>query len=133
MLERFLLRCGRSRFRFLRQPHDVLVRNFPTKVSVLASLFEVLLQENGAPCITDESSGGRQENIARAILDLHLEAEKNGITGHGRTVSGPVVTWSIVRKFRVPGLCISLIRKRKIWPRTNAQNLRSLLRLRVAR
>ena len=65
---------------------------------VLAPLFEVLLQENRASSITDKRSGGRQKNIARAILDFHLKAEKSGITGHGRTVSSPVVIWSMVRK-----------------------------------
>ena len=54
-----LLYCGRYRFRFLRQAHDALVRNFPTKVPVLAPLFQVLLQENGASRITDKRSGGR--------------------------------------------------------------------------
>jgi hypothetical protein len=65
---------------------------------VLPPLFEALLQKDRASSITDKRSGGRQKNIARAILDFYLKAEKSGITGHGRTVSSPVVIWSMVRK-----------------------------------
>ena len=59
-----------------RQPHDVLVRDFPAKISPLAALFEALLQEDGASSIANESAGGRQKKIARAILNFNLKAEE---------------------------------------------------------
>jgi preprotein translocase subunit SecG len=43
---------------------------------VLALLFEILLQENGSAGIGDKSARGRQENIARAILDFNSAPKK---------------------------------------------------------
>ncbi len=39
---------------------QILVRDFPAEVLVLAALLEILLEENGTPGIRDEGAGGRQ-------------------------------------------------------------------------
>jgi hypothetical protein len=45
-------------------------------MAVSATLLEVLFQEDGAAGIGDKNSGGRQENIASAVLHFHTSPEK---------------------------------------------------------
>jgi hypothetical protein len=56
--------------------NQVLIGDFPAKVLVLATLFEVLLQEDGAAGICDESSAGGQADIAGSIVNVYFAPEK---------------------------------------------------------
>jgi len=45
---------------------------------MLAALFEILLEEDGAAGISDEDAGSGQKDIAGAILHLHTATQKGG-------------------------------------------------------
>jgi hypothetical protein len=62
--------------------NQVLIGDFPAEVLVLAALFEVLLEEDGAAGIGDEDARSRQKDIASAILHLHATPEKGGVASH---------------------------------------------------
>ncbi len=49
---------------------------------MLAALFEILLEEDGAAGISDEDAGSGQKDIAGAILHLHTAPQKGGETSH---------------------------------------------------
>jgi hypothetical protein len=67
---------------FFFDTHQILIRNFPAKVLVLSALLEILFQENGTAGIGDQRAGGRQQDIAGAILHLHATPEKGGVASH---------------------------------------------------
>ncbi len=50
-------------------------------MTVLASLFEVLLQENGTPSITDKRSGGRQAEYRPRDIGLPPEGREKRSNG----------------------------------------------------
>ncbi len=52
--------CRGAGIRLLFDAQQILVRDFPAEVLVLAALLEILLKENGTPGIRDEGAGGRQ-------------------------------------------------------------------------
>lgn len=49
---------------------------------VLAALFEILFEKDGAAGIGNEDPRSGQEDIARAILHFHTAAEKGRVPGH---------------------------------------------------
>jgi hypothetical protein len=67
---------------FLFDAHQALIRDFPAEVLVLAALFELLFEEDRTAGIGDESAGGRQKDIAGAILHLNPAPEKGGVASH---------------------------------------------------
>ena len=62
--------------------HEVLIRDFPAEMFVLAALFEILLEEDGAAGISDEDAGSGEKDIAGAILHLHTAPQKGRETSH---------------------------------------------------
>jgi hypothetical protein len=73
---------GGTGVRLFFDAHQILIGDFPAEVLVLATLLEVLLEENGTTGIGDESAGSGQKDIAGAILHLHTAPEKGGIASH---------------------------------------------------
>ncbi len=73
---------GCSGVGFLFDPDQVLIRDFPAEVLVLAALLEILFEEDGAAGIGDEDAGSGQEDVAGAVLHLNPAAEKRGVAGH---------------------------------------------------
>jgi hypothetical protein len=61
---------------------NILIRNLPTKLLLLAMLFEMLFEENGAAGIGRKSARRGQKDIAGAILHLDPAPEKGRIAGH---------------------------------------------------
>jgi hypothetical protein len=59
-----------------------LVRDFPAEVLVLAALFEILFEEDGAAGVGNEDARSGQEDVAGAILHLNPAAEERGVAGH---------------------------------------------------
>ena len=49
---------------------------------VLAALFEILFEKDGAPGICNQDAGSGQEDISGAILHFHTTTEKGGVPGH---------------------------------------------------
>ncbi len=50
----------RAGIRLFFDAQQILIRDFPAEVFVLAALFEILLEENGTPGIRDEGAGSWQ-------------------------------------------------------------------------
>ena len=73
---------GGSRLWFFLDAHQILIRDFPTEMSMLAALLKILFEENGTAGIGHESARSRQKNIAGAILHLHAAPEKGGVASH---------------------------------------------------
>ena len=78
---RFSLRSIRLKwwlfFRFhQRDSHQVLIRNLPAKMAVLAALLEALFEKNRAAGIGHEDSRSWKKRIAGAVLDFHPTPEK---------------------------------------------------------
>jgi hypothetical protein len=71
-----------SRIGLLFNADQILIRDFPAEVLVLAALFELLFEEDGTTGIGDEYAGGRQKDIAGAILHLHPAPEKRRVASH---------------------------------------------------
>src|SRR5438132_261141 len=46
---------------FFPDAHQILIRDFPAEMSMLAALLEILFEENGTAGIGHESPGGRQK------------------------------------------------------------------------
>ena len=63
-------------------PQQILVRDFPAEVLVLAALLEILFEKDGTSRIRDERAGSRQQDIASAILHFHTSPEKRGVPSH---------------------------------------------------
>ena len=78
------LRRG-TRFRFL-QTNNALVGNFPAKVFLLAALFVMLFEEDGASGICDERAGGWKADVSGAVLNIHSTAKKGRVTCHVTSV-----------------------------------------------
>src|SRR6266849_4207971 len=74
--------CRSAGVRFFFDAHQILVRDFPAEVLVLSALLEILFEEDGTAGIGDESAGGRQKDIAGAILHLNSTPEKGGEASH---------------------------------------------------
>lgn len=70
------------RFRRFCQTHDILVRNFPTEMLLLAPLQKMLLEKNGTAGISHKCARRRQNGIAGAVLHLDPVPEKGRIAGH---------------------------------------------------
>ena len=64
-----------SGVRLFLDAHQTLIGNFPAEVAVLATLLEILFEEDGTAGIRDENSGRRQKNVAGAILHFHTTPE----------------------------------------------------------
>jgi hypothetical protein len=73
---------GFGRFAAVFQTHDVLVRNFPTKLLHLAVLLQVLFEKDRTARVGYKRSGSRQEDVAGAVMHLDPAPEKGGIAGH---------------------------------------------------
>lgn len=73
---------GRFRWAFLFDSDKILIGNFPAEVLMLAALLDGLFKKNRSARIRDKRSGGRQKDIAGAILHLHTAAEKSRIARH---------------------------------------------------
>jgi len=67
------------------QSNDVLIGNFPPKISHLSALGYVLLKKNGAARIGNEGTGSRQQNITGAIVHFDLAPKEGGVPGHTMT------------------------------------------------
>jgi hypothetical protein len=63
-----------------------LIRNFPSKIFLLAMLLVVLFEEDGAAGIADESSRSRKANIAGSVLNVYKAPQERGITCHEASV-----------------------------------------------
>ena len=63
-------------FRFFLNTDQALIGNFPAEVSVLATLLEMVLEEDGTAGIGNKDAGSGQKNITSAILHLHTTPEK---------------------------------------------------------
>lgn len=74
--------------RLFLDAHQGLVRNFPTKVLVPSLLLEVLLKKDGTPGIGNQDSGGRQKDIAGAVLHFHTTTQKGCVACHPISVCG---------------------------------------------
>ena len=61
---------------------NILIWNFPTKVTALAALFDVLLKKNGSAGVGGKKARSRQENIAHTILYGDLATQKMRIRRH---------------------------------------------------
>jgi len=70
------------------QSNDVLIRNFPTEISHLHALGQMLLEKDRAARIGNEGTGGRQQNITGAIVHFDLAPKKGGVPGHTITSFG---------------------------------------------
>jgi hypothetical protein len=71
--------CGLGLF---LEANDVLIRNFPSEMLLRAPLLEILLEENGPAGISHKCAGGRQEDVASAVLHLNPAPKKSRIAGH---------------------------------------------------
>ena len=56
---------------FFLDANQILIRDFPAEMFVLAALFEILLEEDGAAGIGDEDARRGQKDVPDAILHLH--------------------------------------------------------------
>src|SRR5258705_11762943 len=56
--------CGSAGVGLFLDAHQILIKDFPAKMFVLSALLEVLFEEDGAAGISDESAGGRQQEVA---------------------------------------------------------------------
>jgi len=70
------------RFGHFLDAMDILVGNFPTEITALAALFDVLLEENGAAGIRGKKAGGRQQDITHSILHGDTTAQELRIRRH---------------------------------------------------
>jgi hypothetical protein len=68
--------------RLLFDAHEILVRDFPAEMLMLAVLLEMLFEEDGATGIGDECARGGQKDVAGAILHLHAAPEKSRVASH---------------------------------------------------
>src|ERR1700729_2882863 len=76
-------RANRLRFPRLFEPHDVLIRNFPAKLLVLAVLLQMLFQKDRFAGIGYERSRGGQQDVTGAVMHFDPAPQKGGISGHG--------------------------------------------------
>src|ERR1700719_3493533 len=98
-------------FQLVIQPHNILVRDFPTKMSCLAALHQTLLQENGAPRVGHKYSGSGQNNVTGAVMHLDPAPEQIGVAGHTQPVSKPIKIRSIVPKDSPAKTCGKTVKK----------------------
>src|SRR5580692_3442067 len=75
-------RHNRLRFPRLFHSHDVLVRNFPAELLILAVLLQVLFQEDRLAGIGDERSRSGQQDVTGAVMHFDPAPQKGGISGH---------------------------------------------------
>jgi hypothetical protein len=73
---------GSAGVRLFFDAHQILIRDFPPEMLVLAALFELLFEKDGAAGIGDKGAGSGQKDIAGAILHLNPAPEKGGIASH---------------------------------------------------
>jgi len=73
---------GSAGIGFFFDANQILVGDFPSEMLLLSALFEMLFEEDGTAGIGDESAGGRQKDIAGAILHLDSTPEKSGVASH---------------------------------------------------
>jgi hypothetical protein len=84
------LRCRRSGggvggsagVRLFLDADQILIRDFPAEMLVLAALLEILFEEDGAPGIGYERAGSRQQDVPGAILHLHPAPEIRRVASH---------------------------------------------------
>jgi hypothetical protein len=62
--------------RFLFQPNDVLVGNFPSEMLFRTSLLEMLLQKDGTARIRHKCAGRRQKDVSGAVLHFNPAPKK---------------------------------------------------------
>jgi hypothetical protein len=61
---------------------NILIGDFPAKLFLLPTLFEMFFEEDGTAGIGDKSARRGQKDIAGAVLHLDPAPEKGGIAGH---------------------------------------------------
>jgi len=70
------------RLRFLFDPHNVLVRDFPAEMLLRTALLEMLFEKDRAARIRHKRAGRRQKNVSGAVLNLNPAPKEKRITGH---------------------------------------------------
>ena len=68
--------------RFFHDSNEILIRDFPAEMFVLAALLEILFEEDGTAGVRDENAGGGQNDIGGAVLHLHTTPEKRRVASH---------------------------------------------------